>query len=213
MPDGIPLNKNACAVPDDILRSTRVADAASVQEVSLLINHFSNLIEGPFMLNRTLEQKTYNEIFNGIDTPWAVYVKAPPIIVDATLEVWDDPTGAFTDTTLKLTRNEDYYLQSAGPMVGYVCIRKTNYPFSRDYGNIKVRYNGGIVKNDPVEGTLIVPDDLRGLCVAQVTAWWQKAKNPNQKLQIVNGIHIGLEPYNLLPIVKMGLESRKRVVF
>ncbi len=212
MPDGIPLAKNACALPDDIARSVNMPNA-STQEITLLINHFSKLIEGPNILNRRLEKKVYTETFHGRDFPWMIYASAPPITIDNTLEVWDDPTGLFTDTDLKLTINEDFYLKSGGPNVGNVAVRKAYYKFSADMGNIRLKYNGGLVKNEPESGTVIIPDDLRGACIAQVSAWWQKSQNPSIKFQIVQGIHTGFDSYSFLPAVREILLARKRAVF
>lgn len=211
MLNGVVLSKNACATPDDILRSSGLPNA-SIQEIAVLINHFSSVIEGPFFLNRQLEKKVYTEYHHGLDKRWSIFVAAPPIIIDDKLEVWDDPTSEFTNTDYKLTLNTDYYIQSAGPNVGNVCIRKRDYPFSSDTNNIKIKYNGGIVKNIPDSGIFEVPEDLHGLCIAQVTAWWQKSKNPSMNLQIVNGVHTGFSGYELLPFVKTALLSRKRVI-
>lgn len=212
--DGIILNPNACCLVDDIITAQSstgmgVIGNQSKQEMANMINHFSDLIQGDMYLNRLILKKKYTEDYDGVDHPTSITVKAPPITIDDELEVWDDPTREFTDSdSYRLSRNEDYYVQSAGPHIGAVRIRiaACSAPFNQDYGNIRVIYNGGIVYND--ENNVTVPSWLRGLAIAQVTAWWQKSKNPGLISQtIAPNVHSEYDKWTLLPEVKNALAS------
>lgn len=206
MADGVILNRNAACTVDDIVNSTKLG-SVNKQAIATLINGFSDLVQASTLLNCKLEKRTYTEIIHGINHPFMFHVKAPPITVDGTLAVWDDPGLEFTDANLILPINEGYYLLESN--CGLSTVRKKYGRFNPDTGNIKIIYNGGIVYNDEETGQIIIPGWLRSLAIFQITTWWQKNQNPGIVNQAVNGVLTNFGEHNLLPSVKMGLIAHR----
>jgi len=172
-----------------------------------MINGISQAIEGE--TQRLLEKKTYTEFFNGEDgCKRLVIVQAPPIVDDETLTVYDDTTMAYTVDT-KLVKNVDYFIPNAGQSG---IIKLTNdYFFKAGYKNIKVVYNGGLVKQLTNEmNNIDVPSDLRHACALQVSYLYKIRDNVGLQSLTTNTAGTAVfytTPTRWLPAVKDIIES------
>lgn len=207
MPLGnIPLLNIAPCTVDDVASLIDVKlQGFDLQNIALLINEFAKLLE--IYTKRSLHKQKYTEVFNGGKTH--VIVSAPPIVVNANLEVWEDPSSEFADSKYKLIINKDFIVTSQTGFIQRIASGISyRYWYFIPYAQcVKVVYNGGIINNDETqEGSpLDSPADLRGACAMQVSYWFSNRKNFG--LQAVSQMGSNLaqyfgKPTDLLPGVQ-----------
>lgn len=174
------------------------AVTTSKSAVVMIINSLTETLQGPDYFARSLERRTYTEIFHGGRTFYQLL--APPVWSTATLKVWDDDARVFTPGE-ELTLYEDYELDHPGPP----SLQKPNIPggirhlhgaFGCGPANVKVVYEGGLIN-----GPDAIPEDMAGDCAFQVAHWFQNADRVglNQYMVPSAGSVIMRDPSKLLP--------------
>lgn len=211
----ISLVESAFCTIDDVIAATdsRVSTTEYNDTFALFINLFSKGAEGPKFCNRTFQKQEYTEIFNGYsglhnDLYRESYpVKAPPI-EEGSLQVWDDTDRVFGSNKL-LVENTDYWVDYEAGIIYPI------YFFTKEFKNIKIKYNGGITSWDENTETLISPADLRTAAAIQCGHWWKQRQRPGVKEIVIPGggsISV-MEPTQILPFVHGILLNYKRFTY
>lgn len=212
MAEPVVLINSAFCTPDDVrnvLAKTDRIDSTKDPTLISYINTFSKSAELPKLCNRKFLIGQYIEYYNGRNSVGfcrrKFIVKAPPIAESPAVELWDDVDRVF-DPLDKLDLWDDYAVDfNAG------IIERVGYPFVGDYNNIKIVYNGGLVKWDQENGILTSPEDLRNACAIQVAHWWRIKNDPGaSQISATGGSFTVYEPTQLLPFVWGVLQGYKR---
>lgn len=212
----------ALCSPEDvgrIIQGGSVPSGNQLEEITHLINAFTELVQGANFLNRELARKARTEYFD-VDDGWNkplvshddwVQVKAPPISVGAqdppvpVVQVWNSSDRVYNGSSL-LTLYTDYTVNAERGII------QSNGCWASGPRSIKITYTGGLVDPPADEhGRPTGPPDLRSAAAMQVAAWYQRKKDMNvESMGFPQGGSIQLaDPSKLITSVRQTIHKYK----
>lgn len=211
MPSPLVLEKNAVCTAEDV--KNIIDPSLNLQADPLLIfliNYFSKQVEE--ILGQPIQYGRYREFYHG--GTYNITIAAPPIDMNEPIEVWEDPSRVFQDTTLRLTEGTDYVVVQDGS-TGQIRRMQTVYAkriFTLGYRNVQVIYTGGYTLIDPVNNSYHYDTALRGAGAMQVAYWYKNRDNLGlESLATPDGRATFAQPSKLLPGVRAVINSKQRL--
>ncbi len=213
----LPLATNAFCRVDDVKLALGSLDWGDTQDDVMIayINHFSKMAEGGAFCARLFALEEREHFADGIRIGYCgnnsyvnrIFLPAYPINLEEDFLVYDDSARLWPNETLRVMYDDYNVDPESGKVEFYGSM------WSSDLRCVKIIYTGGLV-SDVNGGSPVVPDDLRMACAIQVAHWLRIAKDPGavQVSSMGGGQVTFFQPTQLLPNVKMVLESYKRFV-